>query len=96
MAGRLTAVGADDGLLVVGKGVRGGTVGADVGLPDGSKKVIGESLGEFVGSEDALVGGVVGSADSEDDKGELVGSEVIGSSSLVITFLCDGDVVGSE
>ena len=69
---RLTSVGVYDGLLVVGKGVRGadvgglvGTlvVGADVGLSDGFKKVIGESLGDFVGSEDTgdKVGGFVGS-----------------------------------
>ena len=69
---RLTAVGVFDGLLVVGKGVRGadvgglvGTlvVGADVvGLSDGSKKVIGESLGDFVGFTDGdKVGEFVGS-----------------------------------
>ena len=99
---RLTSVGVYDGLLVVGKGVRGadvgglvGTlvVGADVGLFDGVNKVIGESLGDFFGFTNGdKVGGFVSSGDEE---GELVGSEVIGTSSLVITLLFDGEVVGS-
>ena len=102
---RLTSVGVYDGLLVVGKGVRGadvgglvGTlvVGADVGLSDGFKKVIGESLGDFFGFTNGdKVGEFVGSGDSGDEEGELVGSEVIGTSSLVITLLFDGEVVGS-
>ena len=51
MAGRLTVVGADDGLLVVGKGVRGGTlVGTDVGLSDGSLVIALLFEGEVVGS----------------------------------------------